>query len=113
MFATLESTLEPSVRLVERVAGELGRRVEARPFFCEGAFDRLQQGDTEGHDAILSGCVGRAAGDLDVAVLAQASMARVESRLAHELPIPVYGSLRLAVLRIRELVVNGAMAERL
>jgi Asp/Glu/hydantoin racemase len=107
VFATLESTLAPSVALVERVAREMGREVEVRAHFCEGAFDRLQQGDPAGHDAILADCVGRAAGEIDVAVLAQASMARAEARLARELPIPVYGSLRLAVQRVRELLDIG------
>jgi Asp/Glu/hydantoin racemase len=104
VFATLESTLGPSIALVERVAREKGKPVQARAFFCEGAFARLQSGDADGHDQILADCVHRAAGEIDVAVLAQASMARAESRLARELTIPVYGSLRLAVQRVRELV---------
>jgi Asp/Glu/hydantoin racemase len=107
VFATLESTLGPSVALVERVARELRREVEVRPFLCEGAFARLQAGDAEGHDAVLSECLQRTAAEIDVAVLAQASMARAEARLSRELPIPVFGSLRLAVQRIRELV-NGS-----
>jgi Asp/Glu/hydantoin racemase len=110
VFATLQSTLEPSLRLVERVARELGREAEVQAFFCEGAFDRLQQGDPEGHDALLSASVRRAANELDVAVLAQASMARAEARLSSELPFPVYGSLRLGVLRVRELVLANPAA---
>jgi Asp/Glu/hydantoin racemase len=107
VFATLESTLGPSVVLVERVAREKGKPVQASAFFCEDAFARLQSGDADGHDQILADCVHRAAGEIDVAVLAQASMARAESRLARELTIPVYGSLRLAVQRVRELVEGG------
>src|SRR5438094_912448 len=72
--------------------------------FGGGCFERLQAGDTEGHDAVLTECIRRAAGEIDVAVLAQASMARAEARLARELPIPVFGSLRLAALRVRELM---------
>jgi Asp/Glu/hydantoin racemase len=104
VFATLESTLEPSSDLVRRVAGEMGREVSVRSYLCEDAFDRLQQGDAEGHDDMLAQALERAAGEIDAAVLAQASMARAESRLARELPIPVFGSLRLAVLRVREVV---------
>jgi Asp/Glu/hydantoin racemase len=104
VFATLESTLSPSQALVERVARQMGREVEVRPILCEGAFARLQAGDTEGHDSILAECIRGAAGEIDVAVLAQASMARAEARLARELPIPVFGSLRLAALRVRELM---------
>jgi hypothetical protein len=95
------------VALVERIAREHGKDAEVRAYFCEGAFERLQQGDPEGHDAILSAALSRAAPELDVAVLAQASMARAEARLASEQTIPVYGSLLLAVLRVRELVQKG------
>jgi Asp/Glu/hydantoin racemase len=107
VFATLESTQAPSAALVERVAGQMGREVEVRAYFCEGAFARLQAGDTEGHDAVLAEALRRAAGQIDVAVLAQASMARAEARLAREAPIPVFGSLRLAVQRVRELLADG------
>jgi Asp/Glu/hydantoin racemase len=103
VFATLESKLAPSTQLVERVARRLDRPVSACSYFCPGAFERLQAGDPEGHDALLAEAVGRATGEIDVAVLAQASMARVEGRLSRKLPIPVFGSLRLAVLRVREL----------
>jgi Asp/Glu/hydantoin racemase len=107
VFATLESTLAPSRDLVERVAAQMGHEVEVRAILCEGAFAKLQAGDTEGHDAILADCIRRAADEIDVAVLAQASMARAEASLARELPIPVFGSLRLAALRVRELLANG------
>jgi Asp/Glu/hydantoin racemase len=104
VFATLASTMEPSTELVRRVARGMGQEVSVRAYLCEGAFDRLQAGDTEGHDNLLSQAVGRAAGEIDTAVLAQASMARAEARLQREMPFPVFGSLRLAVLRVRELV---------
>jgi Asp/Glu/hydantoin racemase len=108
VFATLASTLEPSTQLVQRVAKELGREVSVRSYLCDGAFDRLQAGDAEGHDQLLADALRRAAPEIDAAVLAQASMARAEARLASELKIPVFGSLRLAVLRVRELVESEA-----
>jgi Asp/Glu/hydantoin racemase len=107
VFATLESTLVPSTQLVERVARSLERTTEVRSYFCRGAFERLQAGDAEGHDALLAEAVRRAGGEIDVAVLAQASMARAEARLSREIGIPVFGSLRLAVLRVRELADEG------
>lgn len=107
VFATLESTLGPSVALVQRMAARLGREASVRAYLAEGAFARLQAGDSEGHDDLLLRCVREAMGEIDVAVLAQASMARAEARLSRELPIPVFGSLRLAVLRVRELFNGG------
>src|SRR5258708_28869241 len=104
VFATLESTMAPYTELVRRVAREMGQEVSVCAYLCEGAFDRLQAGDAEGHDRLLAQALGQAAKEIDAAVLAQASMARAEAALAREVPIPVFGSLRLAVLRIRELV---------
>src|SRR5947209_9315272 len=107
VFATLETTTGPSTELVRRVAQEMGQEVSVRPYLCEGAFDRLQAGDLEGHDDLLAEALKRAAGEIDTAVLAQASMARAEARLQRELPFPVFGSLRLAILRVREAVEVG------
>ncbi len=104
VFATLESTLGPSAALVERVARRLEREVEVRAVFCAGAFTRLQAGDAEGHYTLILEAIRRAADEIDVAVLAQASMARAEARLSRELSIPVFSSLRLAVEQIRQLV---------
>jgi Asp/Glu/hydantoin racemase len=104
VFATLESTLAPSTALVERIAREKGQPVSVCAYFCEGAFACLQAGDAEGHDQRLARRASEASGEIDVALLAQASMARAEPRLTRELPIPVFGSLRLAVGRVRELL---------
>ena len=51
---------------------------------CEGAFDALMGGDVARHDAMVADALGTLGREVDVIVLAQASMARVVEGLAAE-----------------------------
>ena len=103
VLATLSTTLEPTVDLVERVAAESGRDVEIIPHLCEGAFEAVSAGDGERHDELVRAGLEELIGprsdrpQVDVVVLAQASMARVVDALPEEPPVPVLSSPRLAV----------------
>ncbi len=79
--ATLPTTLNPTLRLLQAQAEASGRHVELRPVVVEGAYQRLMAGDSEGHDALLVAALANLAAETDVVVLAQASMARVLPRL--------------------------------
>ena len=48
---------------------------------CEGAFDALMRGDTVAHDSMVVNALGELTEDVDVILLAQASMARVVDQL--------------------------------
>jgi Asp/Glu/hydantoin racemase len=101
--ATLRTTLEPTSELLLRKAKEVGKEVELVECLCEGAFDAVIAGDTEMHDALVSKAMINKLGDVDVIVLAQASMARVIDRLPPEaLTAPVLSSPGLAMDYIRE-----------
>ncbi|HUA23124.1 MAG TPA: aspartate/glutamate racemase family protein [Steroidobacteraceae bacterium] len=101
--ATLRTTLEPTSELLLRKAKEAGRDVELVECLCEGAFDAVIAGDTETHDALVSKAMINKLGDVDVIVLAQASMARVIDRLPPEaITAPVLSSPGLAMDYIRE-----------
>ena len=96
VLATLPTTLAPTTALVEQSARDADRAVTVVPRLCEGAFAALSRGDRARHDAIIADELDRLAGDVDVVVLAQASMARVAaSRPAGG--TPVLSSPRLAV----------------
>ena len=77
VLATLPSTLAPTTELVEAAARDAGRTVRVVSRLCDGAFAALQGGDPERHDAIIAGELDRLAAEVDVVVLAQASMARI------------------------------------
>jgi hypothetical protein len=75
--ATLPTTLNPTLRLIQRKAEEASRTVRTESLLAGDAYQRLMAGDPAGHDAILAEDLRRLAEKVDIAVLAQASMARV------------------------------------
>lgn len=99
VLATLPATLVPTTELLEASARALGRRVTVVPRICEGAFAALSRGDRPAHDAIVTAELDRLAAEVDVVVLAQASMARVAAARPDG-GTPVLSSPRLAVERL-------------
>lgn len=103
VLATLNTTLGPTTALIEAVSaasGQHGQTIVSR--VCEGAFARLAAGDAAGHDQAVAATLAEMAGDVDVIVLAQASMARALGSLATPLDIPVLTSPELGVNHIRD-----------
>ena len=99
VFATLQSTLTPTVDLVRRKAKEAGKDVMVQTFLVEGAYGALMEGNKELHDRRISEEVGAVIDRSDVVVLAQASMAsavRAEGDAAKKiLTSPVLGIEKL------------------
>ena len=99
--ATLRTTLDPTLQLLKDTAIQQGKDVETVACLCEGAFEAVLAGKTEQHDRMVSDALKQLAEDVDVIVLAQASMARVLASL----PVngtPILSSPRLAVERVRD-----------
>lgn len=84
VIATLPTTLEPTSDLVKRRAALAGKEVELTSQVCEGAFEALMSGDTAKHDALVADVLRKLSKQVDVILLAQASMARVVDTLAEE-----------------------------
>ncbi|MBS1883854.1 MAG: Asp/Glu/hydantoin racemase [Actinobacteria bacterium] len=101
VLATLRTTLEPTSALVEECAVARGRAVEVVPRLCAGAFEALGRGEGERHDAIVAEELDRLAREVEVVVLAQASMARIAAGRATG-DTPILSSPRLAVERLAE-----------
>lgn len=98
VIATLPTTLEPTADLVRRRAAAAGRTVEIIWRLCEGAFDALMSGDAAKHDAMVAGALKMLIGQVDVIVLAQASMARVVDSLPEaDRRVPILASPSLAI----------------
>lgn len=99
VLATLPTTLEPTTDLVAESAQLLGRTVEVIPRLCSEAFAALERGDAQRHDAIVADELDRLVEQVDVVVLAQASMARIAAgRPADD--TPVLSSPRLAMEQV-------------
>jgi Asp/Glu/hydantoin racemase len=77
VVATSETTLRPTLSMLEAQAGFQGKSVEIRMRYVEGALDRLLAGEGAVHDRLVSQAIRELSSDVDVIVLAQASMARV------------------------------------
>ena len=74
VLAALESTLAPTVALVEEEADRAGRPVDVRTVLVEGAWARFEADDTAGYVRRVADAADAVTG-ADVIVLAQASMA--------------------------------------
>lgn len=84
VIATLQTTLQPTSDLVKRRAALAGKEIELTAKVCEGAFDALMSGDATTHDTIVANALRELAKQVDVILLAQASMARVVDTLSDE-----------------------------
>ncbi|NLF66837.1 MAG: aspartate/glutamate racemase family protein [Chloroflexi bacterium] len=106
--ATLQTTLGPTTRLLREKARAAGREIAVTPLLVDEAYRRLMAGDATGHDRILAEALTRLAGEVEVVVLAQASMARVLPTLPPALQEKFLTSPRLAMERLRAVLEGGA-----
>lgn len=105
VVATLRTTLDPTVSIIRTRAEVFGKEVEVKCKLCEGAFEAVMAGDAASHDAIVTAGLRELVADVDVVVLAQASMARVVETLPKEdWQIPILSSPRLAVEHLATLL---------
>jgi Asp/Glu/hydantoin racemase len=103
--ATLQTTLNPTADLIRRTASKQGKTVEVISKLCEGAFQAVIAGDTTRHDEIVSAGLKELIPQVEVIVLAQASMARVVESLPQETrSIPILSSPRLAVEHLAQFI---------
>lgn len=98
VIATLSTTLEPTADLVRRRALVANKEIELKTVLCEGAFDALMCGDAATHDKKVGDALKELVKEVDVIVLAQASMARVvESLNEAEQKVPILASPPIAM----------------
>ena len=104
VIATLPTTLEPTSDLVRRRATAAGKQIELTSRLCEGAFEALMSGDSDKHDSMVARALIELSAEVDVIVLAQASMARVVDTLPEAgRKVPILSSPGLAVQHIADL----------
>ncbi len=98
VIATLQTTLEPTADLIQRRAAKAAKQIQIVSLLCEGAFDALMAGNGAKHDTLVTEGLKALAGQVDVIVLAQASMARVVDGLPPEdKRIPILASPPIAI----------------
>jgi Asp/Glu/hydantoin racemase len=98
VIATLPTTLEPTLGLLRRRAAIANKEINLTSRLCEGAFPALMRGDSAKHDALVASALRELAAQVEIIVLAQASMARVVRAIPEtEQRVPVLASPSLAV----------------
>lgn len=98
VIATLHTTLAPTTDLVKRRAAVAGKEIQVVSKLCGGAFDALMSGDAAKHDAMVAAALKELSAQVDVIVLAQASMARVVDTLdTADKKVPILASPQIAM----------------
>lgn len=100
--ATLFTTLSPTKKLLEQTAAERNKDVSIYENLVDEAYKRLTAGDQQGHDEVLAESLSSFADEVDIVVLAQASMARVVSRLPEHKQDKFLSSPESGVERLQE-----------
>jgi Asp/Glu/hydantoin racemase len=104
--ATLATTLRPTLALLQEKATAAGKKVAFEPLLVSAAYQKLLSGDKTGHDQTLADALTTLAANVDLVVLAQASMARVVPSLPAEIQGQFLSSPRLAMERMREMLAD-------
>jgi Asp/Glu/hydantoin racemase len=101
VIATLPTTLNPTSDLVRRRAALAGKEIELTSRLVDGAFAALMAGDAATHDALVGAALKDLSTQVDVILLAQASMARVVDTLAPEdRRVPIFASPPTAIAHL-------------
>lgn len=107
VIATLSTTLEPTSDLVKRRAALAGKEIELTAKLCNGAFEALMSGDAATHDSIVADALRELSKQVDVILLAQASMARVVDTLSDEdKRVPIVASPPTAIKHLATVINN-------
>ena len=91
VVATLSTTMGPTVRLVQKSADKMGKKVEITEAVCQGAFEKLTTGDRKAHNDIVIKTIRDLTRQVDVVVCAQGSMHALLPDLG-KTPVPVLTS---------------------
>lgn len=104
VMATLPTTLNPTIRMIEKKAKELGKKVKVVSGLAEGAYDALVSGDAERHDQKILDTAQRLSAQVDCFVLAQGSMGRMREGLMKASGKPVLASPPLCVKQVKAML---------
>ena len=107
VLATLPTTLGPTVRLVQAEAERQGRTLTVVEGLAEGAFAALMAGDNARHDSLILETAKQVAPQVNVIVLAQGSVARMQETLETATGKPVLASPTLGVLDVKATLEGG------
>ena len=97
VMATAETTLGPSVKLIEDKATEAGKSVSVHSILNSEAFRCFFKGDMQAHDRLVLESARQMTGKVGAIVLAQASMGHLAPAIGELAGVPVLTSPPLAM----------------
>jgi len=97
VMATVLTTLGPTVDLIRSKATAMNKEIQIQPVLVEGAFQILMSGNRQQHDRMVAEAAQTLSANVDLVVLAQASMTRLVPILAQETGLRILSSPRLAI----------------
>ena len=106
VLATLSTTLDPTVRLLRKFAADMERELVIVEGLADGAFEAVLSGDTGKHDRLILDTAGKIRDQVELFVLAQGSMARMEKQLESHTGKRVLSSPESGVLKVKEVLQN-------
>jgi len=104
VMATVETTLEPTIALIQEKAAKAQKNIEIIPSLVEGAFEKLMAGDKDSHDFMVAEKAKSIKDQVDTIVFAQASMTRLASSISESTDLPVFTSPRLGIEYIHKVL---------
>ena len=102
VMATVPTTLNPTCALIAAQAAAEGTTIDTTPCLVDGAFGCLMNGEREAHDDRVLAVGARLAAEVDVIVLAQASMTRLATALSERANCAVLTSPRSGIEGARD-----------
>jgi hypothetical protein len=102
--ATLKTTLEPTIRMIEKKALAYGKKIKITRTICPGAFEELIGGNPKKHDEVVLKGVSELSDKVDIIVFAQGSMARLVSNLDKDLAGRILTSPRSGILEVKRVI---------
>ncbi len=102
VLASLGTTMEPTVSYVKRIAEEEKRAVDVIGKLADGAYEANSRGQADVHDRLIEEAAEEIRKDVDVLILAQGSMARMEETLRERTGLPVYASPWLCIQEVKQ-----------
>jgi len=103
VLCTATSTVDPSTSLLRTHALQQQRSISIRTEVNPAAYRALMEGNRELHDDMVRESARKLAAEVDVLVLAQASLAHLRKDLAVELSCPVLASPPLLMQELQKL----------
>ena len=110
VLASVYSTMAPTCNLVKRTSERMGKKVSILGLIAEGAFQANMGGDSETHDRLILEAAQKMKNDVDVIILAQGSMAKLEKTIIEHTGLQVISSPELCIKSLAKMYAKESRA---